>query len=62
MDPRSDYIFTHATEIAEAREREFRRLRAEVMRETLEPLARILPALRRLWARGLQAARRQRAG
>ena len=61
MDPRSDHIFTHATEIAEAREREFRRLRAEVTRETLDPLARVVPALRRLWA-GLQAARRRRAG
>lgn len=62
MDPRSDYIFTHATEIAEAREREFRRLQAEVMRETLDPLARVVPALRRLFASGLRAARGLRAG
>jgi hypothetical protein len=62
MDKRSDYIFTHATEIAEGREREFRRLRAEVLRETLDPLARILPALRRLCTAGLRAARGLRAG
>ena len=62
MDPRTDIIFTNATEIAERRQHAVRQLQAEQMRLLLAPILSAAKALRALWTSGLQVARRQRAG